>query len=804
MKRQQSRVSIRGQLLALFGLVLVTGGIVLAIDEIDRRTTLADLDRIRNESIVGLRATKSLSDRYGLDVPGVVFKVRNYLMSWETALATLDASRARAERDWTLLLASGLSGEQQVLVDEIRELKHGADRATERLRQVLLARDIEALGVFADTALFPAIDPVTAKLKVLADYKQLSAEAQAAVHIDRVARIGALRIGLSVATLLVVLVVGRTILRNIYRGVESLVFLAQRAREHDFDAMPGYTPRGELGEVMQAFVDSRRELKEFEAQALESEARAMEANRAKGAFLASMSHEIRTPMIGVTGMLEVLEHTNLDQEQRNALAVMQSSAQSLLTIINDILDFSKIEAGKLEIEPTDIDLRKLVAHVAQNYLGVASSKGLKLTYKVDPRVAAAHRADPVRLRQILSNFLSNAVKFTDQGEVELSVERFGTDTGSERLAFRVRDTGIGISPENQQKLFAPFTQAESGTTRQYGGTGLGLAICRRLADLMGGEVTLSSRAGHGTTLSLLVPLPIGDPAGVAIQREKERAQSFPRRPVPSREDAIAEGSLILLADDHPTNRAVLVRQLALAGFRCETADDGEHALARWQEGVYALVLSDIHMPKLDGFGFVTRLREAERQRGLIRTPVLAISANVMRGEAERCFASGMDDFIAKPVSTTTLSTRIRQWLPHVRFTGGELPAAEPAAHAPERAAPVPPPLDRAALAELATDPESERELVREFCEAARHDLDAIAEARRANDLPAVTREAHRLKGASKLVGATELAEIAAAIEAAGRATDWDAVAAKLPGLSPALARIEHWAGAAASDRAVSG
>src|SRR5690606_23054199 len=235
---------------------------------------------------------------------------------------------------------------------------------------------------------------------------------------------------------------------------------------------------GDLNGLLFAATDLT-EIKQLEVQLRDSEARAREANHAKSAFLAAMSHEIRTPMIGITGMVEILSHTRLDNDQRRSLNVVQQSAASLLQIIGDILDFSKIEAGKLELSPTTIDLRQLIGSVAQNYIGTASSKGLNLVHEIGEGVGPAYVADPLRLRQILSNFLSNAIKFTDKGSIEVALERVGSNAEGERLCFRVTDTGIGVSPEQQQRLFRPFSQAETDTTRRYAGTGLGLVISRR-------------------------------------------------------------------------------------------------------------------------------------------------------------------------------------------------------------------------------------------------------------------------------------------------------------------------------------
>jgi PAS domain S-box-containing protein len=532
------------------------------------------------------------------------------------------------------------------------------------------------------------------------------------------------------------------------------------------------------------------ELKKLEDELRRSESRAQDANRAKSAFLAAMSHEIRTPMIGVTGMIEILNHTRLDEEQRRALNIIQNSADSLLQIIGDILDFSKIEAGRMELAPTTVALRKLVAAVAYNFLGSASSKGLELGFEVQPEVAKAHVADPLRLRQILGNFVSNAVKFTERGSIRLLVRLLEEDAQDQRLQFSVVDTGIGISEEAQKRLFSAFSQAEADTTRRFGGTGLGLAICQRLAQLMGGEVTLESRQGVGTTLRLTVRLPRGDVAALAEEEaEAARHGQFQPRPLPELAVAEAERSLILLVDDHPTNRVVIQRQLALAGFQCETAEDGLQGLERWRGGRYALLLSDLHMPKMDGYELIAAIREEERRRNLPRTPVVALTAAAMRGEAEKCVEAGMDDYLTKPVSLNTLSRCLYRWLPH-------LAGAAAGPDGPEAALPrlpqsdLPPPVDEAALEEISGgDAATARAILVDFLDTSDQDLQALRHALEGGEPQLAAREAHRLRGAAGLVGARQVVATAALVEEAGRAEDHAALQRLLPDLESALVQL---------------
>ena len=793
--------TIRQQLWGLFGLLLLAGATVLIIDEIAQYNARASLTQMKDLSLQRLRHVKAVSDAYGLDVVDTTFRVRNNLIPWGQGVAILDRTRLSIDDHWKALEPMPRGPEEDALFREIKQARARGDAALATLHAILESRDIAALGRFADTELYPAVDPVTTRMEAWSAFAMVDAERLVRDEVERGRRTSTLRIGLSVFALLLAAVIGRRILRNAYKGVEALTQIAHDMRLHDVAEEPAFRPTGELGAVMDAFLDMRRDVMRYESdltgqlavnegvraelerreefqrsllnaaqvailamdgegrwimynpfaerllgwhadevlgrvprygmaprpddspmlvpgeeveriveglqaqlgrkvpadwramyalaeldrppheaflvhrdghhvpvvlalaafrddmgrpggliavatdltdrkrleEALrDSEARAHEANIAKSAFLAAMSHEIRTPMIGVTGMVEILAHTSLDADQRRALNVIQSSAESLLQIIGDILDFSKIEAGRLELSPVPTDLSRTLRMAVANFSGSASSKGLALACEVDERVPAAHLADALRLRQILSNFLSNAVKFTEAGAVHAALEWKGFDRdagplGADHLCFRVTDTGIGVSEAQQRRLFQPFSQADSDTTRRFGGTGLGLAICRRLAELMGGTVTMESAEGQGTTMRFEVALPRVDPALVAPEPVHAAPAPVAPRRLPTVDEAIAERSLVLLVDDHPTNRAVIARQLALAGYASESAEDGEQGLVRWRSGRHALVLSDVHMPRLDGYQLAQAIREEEAREGRARTPIVALTASALKG-----------------------------------------------------------------------------------------------------------------------------------------------------------------------------
>ena len=790
--------TVRRQLLLLFGVLLLAAACVLALDALYQRNHEATLSRLYDNALGGQSNIKALTDAYGITVVATTFKVRNGLMTFDQGLAALARAQQRSGQAFAALAAENMPARQRKVFASIQRERGPADAALAHLRAQLAARSLPGVADFADRELFPAIDPLLSDLGLLADLKILDAQKQLQDDHATAQRLNLWRIGLSLAALLIVLLAGRAMLRNIYRGIGELVRLSQHMLAGDYDAPTGPPLKGETGEVVAGFLAMREEVKRKDAALRESELRARDATRAKSAFLAAMSHEIRTPMIGITGMLELLEHTRLDTEQRRSIAIVQSSAQSLLQIIGDILDFSKIEAGRMQLAPVDIDLRRLVEHTVGNYLGIASSKGLTLESALDPQLAPAYVADPLRIRQILSNFMSNAVKFTRTGGVTVRAERIETlPDGRDRIALRVRDSGIGISEEQRGALFQPFSQADTSTTRDFGGTGLGLAICRQLAELMGGSIELASKPGAGSTFSLILPLARGDAAKVEPERTAVPEDDFPTRPLPGVEEAQREHSLVLVVDDHATNREVLTRQLARAGFACETAADGEEGLRRWESGAYALVLTDIHMPRLDGYQLTAAIRKAERRGQHMRTPVIAISANVSKGEAERCIAMGMDGFLGKPVRIAQLSETLRQWLPHVEFPAGGEPrpaqTAQPPRFVDDALFTPESPVDSGVLQEIAgNDAKLARNLLNDFLLAARKDRTALSAALAGGNLAEAIRQAHRIKGAAALVGARDVHAAAAAAESAGRAGGGAPLAAATDSLSAALDLLAVW------------
>ena len=459
---------------------------------------------------------------------------------------------------------------------------------------------------------------------------------------------------------------------------------------------------------------------------------------ARAEFLAAMSHEIRTPMTGVLGMMDLLSHEHLSARQQSYVDAMRSSGRHLLSIINDILDYSRIESGRIELEEVDFSMCDVLERLRSLAHPLAVERGLAL--RLDNRCASdVLRGDPLRLRQVLLNLVSNAIKFTDQGSVTLSVtQRPAPEGDGVRVHFAVSDTGVGIEADKLEHLFAPFTQADRSIARQYGGSGLGLAISKRLVEAMGGRLGATSTPGEGSVFSFEVPLPLGDSQQLEAEERAQHVTSAPRR--------------ILVAEDVDINREILRTALARHGHQVAFAKDGAEALAMVQQQPFDVVLMDVQMPVMDGVEATRRIRKLP---GPVSTvPILGLTANVMARERERYLGAGMDACLPKPIDWDRLHAAIAQYASGAQVPPTRAPSAAPPGLIDEDAL--------EAMRKLTGDdlPGLIHAGMRGYEESCERMFDPQATAE------LVHRDAHKLKGSSGTLGLAAICRIAGCIEEA--------------------------------------
>ncbi len=391
------------------------------------------------------------------------------------------------------------------------------------------------------------------------------------------------------------------------------------------------------------------QLKRINEELISAKKAAETAAEAKSIFLANMSHEIRTPMNGIIGMVDILKKTPLNDEQKEYLQIVESSGENLLIIINDILDYSKIEAGRIELEHIPFKLHQEIRNVVKILQIQADRKKLPIYIEMDKEVPEYLLGDPVRLKQIIINLVNNAIKFTDKGEIRIKIEKQSVNGLQAHILFEISDTGIGISEEGRSRLFQSFSQGDKSTTRKFGGTGLGLAICKNLSEMMGGEIGVKSEEGKGSTFWFTVTLDTTDQETYEQDSSKEH--------VNTRTKKSKTNLKILLAEDNLINQKVAMVNLSNLGHQVEVANNGKEAVDKFKMKNFDLIFMDIQMPEMDGLEATKKIRDIENSQNVVRKiPIIAMTANSMEGDREKCLQSGMDDYVSKPFKQNELVT----------------------------------------------------------------------------------------------------------------------------------------------------
>ena len=468
--------------------------------------------------------------------------------------------------------------------------------------------------------------------------------------------------GTGLVTILALLLLKRSVLEpagEILGTLRSRSEGDRKARVPELESRELGEIASELNGMLDAQDSSRAEVESVNQELRDARDEAVRAARFRASFLANMSHEIRTPLMGMLGMVELLRESDLGEEPAEYVETIHRGAGTLLRIVNDILDLSRIEMGDLRLEDIAFDVRDLLEQSADLLRVEAGRKGVALSSRVGRGVPPTLKGDPTRIRQILTTLLSNAVKFTEAGTIDIGARLVSSRGDVVEVELTVRDSGMGMSSDVLEKLFLPYSQAEASTTRKYGGTGLGLSICKRLVERMGGDISATSEPGRGSTFRFTIPLGVPDLERVPAESSPEPEGVADADRAPGAPPASGAGR-VLLAEDNAINRNVATQLLTKLGFEVETAVNGEAAVRAVAGKEFDAILMDCQMPDMDGYQATARIRELEDAEE--RIPIIAVTAHAMQSDREKCLDAGMDDYLAKPFTGADLKAVLLRWI----------------------------------------------------------------------------------------------------------------------------------------------